>query len=120
MCGTQNDQIVGVNATCSWLDGYRQQSYKAKIDMLHHGVGSNRVTLIELIVLLAMISIGALLARALYPIGGLWLSILRFIAGVALIPSIFLAHNRYRRWAYRGDKWMPECSCGTFETLRLD
>ncbi len=70
------------------------------------------MTLIELIIFIAMIATGTFLARAIYPIGGLWLAVPGFIAGVALIPSMFFAHDRYRRWIYRGDKWMPECSCG--------
>src|ERR1051326_1348618 len=62
-----------------------------------------------------MIAIGTCLAMALYPVGGIWLAVLGFIAGVLLIPSLFFAHNRYRRWAYLGDKWMPGCSCGNAE-----
>jgi hypothetical protein len=71
------------------------------------------MTLIELLVFILMITLGTSAAKALYPMGGFWLAVPGFIAGVFLIPSIGFIHNRYRRWAYLGDKWMPECSCGS-------
>jgi hypothetical protein len=73
------------------------------------------MTLIELLVPILMIALGACAAKALYPMGGLWLAIPGFLAGILLIPLIGFIHNRYRRWAYLGDKWMPECSCGSSE-----
>lgn len=73
------------------------------------------MNLIELLFFLAMLALGACLAKALYPVGGAWLAVPGFIAGVLLIPSLFFAYNRYRRWAYLGDKWMPDCSCGGSE-----
>ena len=71
------------------------------------------MTLFDLIFFVTMILIGVGLAKVLYPIGGFWLGIPGFVAGVLLIPSMFFAYNRYRRWAYLGDKWMPDCSCGS-------
>jgi hypothetical protein len=82
------------------------------------------VSAIELLFFVAMTAIGTVSARALYQVGGTWLAIPGFLAGFALIPSMFLARGRYRRWAYRGDKWMPECSCGSsafkYQKIGLD
>jgi hypothetical protein len=71
------------------------------------------MTLIELLTLLLMLGIGVGAAHALFPVGGLPLAIPGFIAGVALIPLTAFAYDRYRKWAYLGDKWMPDCSCGS-------
>jgi hypothetical protein len=73
------------------------------------------MNLFELLFFVVSIAIGICLARALYPIGGIWLSVPGFIAGALFIPSLFFAYLRYRRWAYLGDKWMPDCSCGSAE-----
>jgi hypothetical protein len=69
------------------------------------------VTLIELLALLAIIGLGIMCGRALYPYGILF-AIFGFVGGAAIIPTIIVAHVRYRRWAYCGDKLMPECLCG--------
>jgi hypothetical protein len=60
------------------------------------------------------------LGRTLYP-HGMLLAILGFILGVSIIPAIFVGYFRYRRWAYCGDKSMPECSCGSsvFKHLKV-
>jgi len=71
------------------------------------------MTLIELFVFIVMISLGYNSAKLFYHIGGLWLAIPGFIAGVALIPFSLFLYDRYRKWAYRGDAWMPDCSCGS-------
>ncbi len=70
------------------------------------------MTLIEMLLFIAMIALGVCLAKALYPIGEFWLAVPGFIVGMLLIPSLFFVHHRYRRWAYLGDKLMPDCSCG--------
>ena len=70
------------------------------------------MTLIELLFFVVMISIGVTLAKWLYPVGGFWLAVPGFILGVLLIPALLLAHEKYRKWAYLGDKWMPPCTCG--------
>ena len=73
------------------------------------------MTLIELIVFIIMLAIGGFVAGILRPVGGLWLAIPGFIAGVLLIPGLSVGYERYRKWAYRGDEWMPPCSCGSTE-----
>ncbi len=73
------------------------------------------MTLIELIVFIIMLSIGGFIAGVLKPIGGLWLAIPGFIAGVLLIPGLSFAYERYRKWAYCRDEFMPPCSCGSKE-----
>lgn len=73
------------------------------------------MTLIELLYFVAMIAIGIFFGKAMYPIGGFWLATPGFIAGVLLIPFLTFAYDRYRRWAYLGDKPMPDCSCGSTE-----
>ncbi len=67
----------------------------------------------ELITFLLMIGLGIALANVLYSVSGFWLALLGFVAGALLIPAIIFAHGRYRKWAYMGDKWMPECRCGS-------
>lgn len=62
-----------------------------------------------------MLAIGGWIAGVLYPIGGFWLAIPGFIAGVLLMPGISIAHERYRKWIYCGDDFMPPCSCGSTE-----
>jgi hypothetical protein len=52
---------------------------------------------IELLVFLAMIALGVLLARALYPHGVLP-AMLGFLAGAAFIPCTTTAYFKYRRW----------------------
>jgi len=69
------------------------------------------MSLIELIVFLTTIALGVLFARALYP-HGIVFAIVGFVCGFAIIPSIWIAHVRYRRWLYVGDKGMPDCVCG--------
>jgi hypothetical protein len=70
------------------------------------------MSLIELLVFFAMIALGTLLARALYPHGVLP-AILGFVGGVALIPGTIKAYFEYRRWLYVGDQSMPDCLCGS-------
>jgi hypothetical protein len=64
---------------------------------------------------MAMIALGALVGWAVYPLGWLWLAVPGFVLGVLVIPSILFAHQRYRKWAYVGDHYMPDCSCGSGE-----
>ena len=71
------------------------------------------MTLIELVVFLLMLGIGGKVAAILLPIGGLWLAIAGFVAGTLFLPFLFFLHTEYRKWAYRGDKSMPDCSCGS-------
>jgi hypothetical protein len=73
------------------------------------------MTLIELIIFIILLAIGGFSAWFLRPIGGWWLAIAGFIAGVMLIPGLFFAYDRYRVWAYSGDESMPPCSCGSKE-----
>jgi hypothetical protein len=74
---------------------------------------SNRVTLIELLSFLVCVSIGAITSIAVYHIGGFWLAIPGFILGFLSIPFLAFSYNRYRKWVYLGDTWMPDCSCGS-------
>jgi hypothetical protein len=67
---------------------------------------------IELLAFVAMIALGVLLGRAMYP-QGILPAILGFVVGVAIIPSIVKSYFTYRRWLYVGDKSMPDCLCGT-------
>src|SRR5262249_41421203 len=76
------------------------------------------MSLIELLVFLAMIALGVLLARTLYP-HGIRLAIFGFLGGVAFIPCIITAYFRYRRWLYVGDEDMPDCFCGN-STFRYE
>jgi hypothetical protein len=70
------------------------------------------MTLIELIVFIVMLALGGVVARLLYPIGGLWTAIPGFVAGLVLIPGIGLVVELYTRWVYRGDYLFPPCVCG--------
>lgn len=71
------------------------------------------MTLIELLFFIACIACGGLLARVLNHTGGLWLAIPGFFVGFLFLPGLLFAYNRYRAWAYRGDEFMPPCSCGS-------
>jgi hypothetical protein len=73
------------------------------------------MTLIELIVFVVMISIGVTFSKCAYKVGGFWLAVPGFFLGCLLIPGSILGYERYRKWAYLGDKWMPPCSCGSEE-----
>ncbi len=70
------------------------------------------MTLIELLFLAAMIALGVLFAKAMYPLGILP-AVFGFALGVAIIPSLWLAYDRYKRWLYVGAKGMPDCTCGS-------
>jgi hypothetical protein len=70
------------------------------------------MTVIELFIFVAMIALGVLFARSMYP-HGILLAVIGFACGLAVIPAIWFAYLRYRRWLYVGDKWMPDCVCGS-------
>jgi hypothetical protein len=73
------------------------------------------VTLITMLIFILMTTIGYWCAKLLYPIGGEWLALAGAIGGFLGIPLCFAGHGMYRRWAYLGDKHMPDCSCGGTE-----
>src|SRR2546430_1982562 len=73
------------------------------------------MNIIEVVFFILMLGIGWLLAKAIYPIGGFWFAVGGFVVGFVTIPMILFAYGRYRRWAYRGDKFTPDCSCGSSE-----
>ena len=70
------------------------------------------MTLIELLVFVAEVALGVLLAKTLYSNAGLWGAVCGFLAGVAVIPSIIFVYLKYRRFAYPGHERMPVCTCG--------
>ena len=73
------------------------------------------MTLIELTFFVVMILIGIGSSKIFYSLGGYWLGVPGFFFGVLIIPGIMFAHAKYRKWAYLGDKWMPDCKCGSAE-----
>lgn len=72
------------------------------------------MTVIELITLMSMIFLGVFFSRLMYPHGVVF-AVIGFACGFGLIPGTWFAYLRYRRWIYVGDKWMPDCVCGSSE-----
>lgn len=70
------------------------------------------MTLFEMIGFLLLIAIGYACGKIGVRLFGPWGGF-AFIPGFLLIPSIAMAHARYRKWLYKGDRHMPDCSCGS-------
>jgi hypothetical protein len=61
-----------------------------------------------------MVFLGALFSTLMYP-RGIVPAVIGFVCGFGLVPGIWFVRLKYRRWLYMGDKWMPDCVCGSSE-----
>jgi hypothetical protein len=85
-------------------------------------------TLIELLTFLSFIATGIWTSMVfnrlvgVHTVAGACAGLLGFVLGAAFLPFLGFSYGQYRKWAYFGDKFMPDCSCGNdqFKLERVD